>query len=63
MFTKPPIPMDERFIRWLTTQVQQLQSGSISLEVDHGQLKYVSCHGHRYFYALDELTETSDPSC
>ena len=25
MFTKPPIPMDERFIRWLIAQVRELE--------------------------------------
>ena len=63
MLTKSTIPTDERFVRWLTTQVQHLHRGSITLEVEDGKLVSISCHGHRFFYSLDELQETTDPSC
>ncbi len=63
MFTKPPIPMDERFIRWLIAQVRRIQSGSMILEIEQGKLKSISCPGHRYFYTPEELTETADPAC
>lgn len=57
MATTPPIPLDERFVRWLTHQVQQLQRGSIALDVEQGKLVSISCHDHQFFYAPEELKE------
>ena len=51
------ISLDERFFRWLADQIQRTQQGSIHLEIERGQIRYVGCHGHRYLYSLDEAQE------
>ena len=47
------IPVDERFFRWLADQIARTQQGSIHLEIERGQIRYVGCQGHRYVYSLD----------
>ena len=57
MPTDRTIPVDERFFRWLAEQIARTQQGSIHLEIEHGQIRYVGCHGHCYLYSLDDQGE------
>lgn len=58
MLTDHPIPVDERLLRWLQSTSRGIQHGSITLEIEQGKLKSLSCHGHRFIYSLDEWQES-----
>lgn len=54
MEQRRPIPPDERFFRWLAAQIGRIEHGSISLEIEQGQIRCIACHGHRFVYSLDQ---------
>ena len=54
------IPTDERLFRWLARQIGRIQRGSIQLEIEHGQIRSIGCHGHRYLDAPEALEESQD---
>ena len=57
MAQERPIPVDDAFFKWLLVQISRMQQGSISLEIEHGKLTSIGCHGHRFIHSPDELGE------
>jgi hypothetical protein len=53
------IPVDARFLRWLAGEIAQIQHGSIHLEIEEGKLRWIGCHGHRFFNSSDDLKESA----
>ncbi len=49
------IPVDEQFFRWLAVQISRMPQGSISLDIEHGKLTSIGCHGHRFIRTPEEL--------
>ena len=52
-----PIPVDDQFFRWLAVQISRTQQGSIDLDIEHGKLVRIGCHGHRFIHNPEELGE------
>ena len=51
------IPTDERFGRGLLEQISRTQHGSMHLEIEQGQLRWIGCHGHRALSSRDDAQE------
>ena len=52
-----PIPVDDQFFKWLLVQISRIQQGSINLDIEHGKLVRIGCHGHRFIASPEELQE------
>ncbi len=57
MHTDRTIPADDRLWKWLLVQISRTQQGSIHLEIEHGKIRSIGCHGHRFLYTPEELQE------
>lgn len=58
MHTDRTIPTDERLWRWLLRAIGQIEAGEIRLQIDHGRIREIACHGHQFLRSLDDLEET-----
>lgn len=55
METERVIPLNPRFFDWLVSEIQQIQRGSIHLDVEDGKLRTIGCHGHRFLHTPEDL--------
>ena len=55
METERVIPLNQRFFDWLASEIQQIQRGSIHLDIEDGTLRTIGCHGHRFLHTSEDL--------
>ena len=57
------LPVDDRLFRWLSVQIARMPKGSLTLEVEAGQLTSIFISGFRALRSPDELSAPNQPPC